>query len=163
MTKTSGRLALDLSCVEEIASCPASKFVRRRVLEVAMKNGIARVLLVIFVNVFAGISAFGQAVNTAQIHGRVTDPSGAVVAEAQVQARQVATGQIRTTVTNADGQYSLPGLPLGAYDLEVTGSGFQKYLQKRGCLKSRRQPLFIRVPDGEGYAFKQFSEPSFCF
>ena len=99
-----------------------------------------RILAAILVNVFFTIGVFGQAVNLAQIHGRITDPSGAVVASAQVQARQLDTGLVRATTTNSDGQYSLPALPLGAYELAVSAQGFQKYLQKGITLEVSANP-----------------------
>src|SRR5579864_7856846 len=62
---------------------------------------------------------------TGSISGVVTDPSGAVVAEANVVATNTQTG-IRTTVTtDSKGFFSLPALPVGTYDLEVSRQGFK--------------------------------------
>jgi hypothetical protein len=72
---------------------------------------------------------FAQAVANAQIHGVVTDPSGAVVPGVQVRATQTETGQSRTTVTAADGSYVLPNLPVGPYKLEVSIQSFSSYVQ----------------------------------
>ena len=44
-----------------------------------------------------------QAVANAQIQGLITDPSGAVVPDARVTAKQTNTGFVRTTVTGANG------------------------------------------------------------
>jgi protocatechuate 3,4-dioxygenase beta subunit len=63
---------------------------------------------------------FGQAVNFAQIQGRVVDASGAAVANAKVTATQTANGLVRTTSTNETGQYSLPSLPVGPYELRIS-------------------------------------------
>ena len=63
---------------------------------------------------FCGSASFGQAVNNTQIHGFVTDSSGAAVANAMVTATQTATGVARSAVTGADGGYLLPDLPVGA-------------------------------------------------
>ena len=71
----------------------------------------------------------GQAVANAQIQGLITDPSGAVVPNASVTAKQTNTGFVRTTVTDASGTYVLPNLPVGPYNLEVQASGFQAYVQ----------------------------------
>src|SRR5450759_3383555 len=60
--------------------------------------------------------------------GSVTDPSGAVVAGATVKVRNLATGLERTTVTSADGSYSVPELPIGTYSVTVTQTGFQTAL-----------------------------------
>jgi hypothetical protein len=73
--------------------------------------------------------AFGQAVNNAQIHGVVQDPSGAVVPGAQVLATDTSTGAVQSTVSGADGSFVLPDLQVGQYSLEVTARGFSKYVQ----------------------------------
>src|SRR5208282_4793966 len=59
------------------------------------------------------------------ILGSVTDPQGAVVAGAHVSVKNVGTGLERTTETSADGSYALPELPIGTYNVTVTGAGFQ--------------------------------------
>jgi Carboxypeptidase regulatory-like domain len=70
-----------------------------------------------------------QAVSSAEIHGVVTDPSSAIIAGAQVKARQSETGQVRTTVSNTDGSYVLPNLLVGPYSLEVSSQAFGSYVQ----------------------------------
>src|SRR2546425_336100 len=59
------------------------------------------------------------------ILGTVTDPNGAVVPEATVTAKNVATGIERSTVTDEFGNYSLPELQTGTYEVTVQKSGFQ--------------------------------------
>jgi hypothetical protein len=59
------------------------------------------------------------------ILGTVTDQSGAVVSGASVKIHNVATGLDRTTQTSADGSYTVTELPIGAYNVTVTQSGFQ--------------------------------------
>src|SRR5438270_6137655 len=59
------------------------------------------------------------------ILGTVTDPQGAVVPGTKVTVHNVNTGPERTTQTSADGSYSVPELPIGAYTVSVTQSGFQ--------------------------------------
>ena len=70
-----------------------------------------------------------QAVANAQIHGVVTDSSGAVVKDAQIKATQTDTGQARTTVSDSDGSYVLPNLPVGPYHLQVTSPAFKSFVQ----------------------------------
>jgi hypothetical protein len=74
-------------------------------------------------------TVLAQAVANAQIHGVVTDPSGALVPSAQVKATQTDTGQVRTTVGASDGSYVLPNLPVGPYTLEVSSPSFRNYVQ----------------------------------
>jgi hypothetical protein len=66
---------------------------------------------------------------TGNIRGAVTDPSGAVVQNATVTARQIDTGLTRGATTDRAGNYILPELPVGHYQLEVTAPGFQRFLQ----------------------------------
>ena len=66
---------------------------------------------------------------TATILGVVKDASGAVVPETNIGARNVETGQIRTTVTAADGSYRLPALNVGPYEIRAEHPGFQSALR----------------------------------
>ena len=70
-----------------------------------------------------------QAVASAQIHGVIGDPSGAVIPDAQIKATQTETGQVRATVSGSDGSYVLPNLPVGPYKLEVTSQAFNNFVQ----------------------------------
>lgn len=58
------------------------------------------------------------------LEGIITDPSGAVIPGAQVELKNPATGQARQTVTDAQGFYSFPLVPVGSYDLKVEAPGF---------------------------------------
>jgi Carboxypeptidase regulatory-like domain len=72
------------------------------------------------------VFAFGVNAQTFRgaINGTVTDPSGAVVPNAQVRAIDTATGIELTTLTTSDGQFAFQDLPLGTYKVIVTASGF---------------------------------------
>jgi len=87
---------------------------------------------------------WGQAVNSAEIAGVVSDSSGAAVPNATVKATQIETQLSRTTVSGVDGAYVLPNLPVGPYSLEVTAAGFATYLQK-GILLSVGSSVSIPV------------------
>lgn len=58
--------------------------------------------------------------------GVVTDPGGAIVPGAGVSARNTATGDLRKTVTNAAGIFSIPALPPGPYTVDVLAKGFSE-------------------------------------
>jgi Carboxypeptidase regulatory-like domain len=83
---------------------------------------LALVLLLVGAN-----ATFAQEV-TAAIAGTVTDPSGAAVAGATVTAKSVERGTTSTAVTNDTGNYRIPLLPPGNYDLRVEKPGFQTAL-----------------------------------
>src|SRR5277367_1387095 len=61
------------------------------------------------------------------ISGTVTDPSGAVIPNAQVKATETATGLEHNTVTTSDGEFSFQDIPLGAYKVTITAPGFPPY------------------------------------
>lgn len=74
----------------------------------------------------AGSLLFAQSeVGSTGLNGTVTDPSGAVVANAKISAKNVATGFLREGTTSAAGLYSLTQLPVGSYDLTVEAPGFK--------------------------------------
>jgi len=70
---------------------------------------------------------FAQA--TSQISGTVTDASGAAVEGARITVTQTDTAFTRTATSDASGVYTLPGLPLGPYRLEVKNEGFTTFVQ----------------------------------
>ena len=71
----------------------------------------------------------GQAA-TASIAGIITDSSGAVIVGAAINAKNNGTGITRTTVSDAQGRYSLPDLAIGDYDVEAKMTGFQSVIRK---------------------------------
>ncbi|MBW8746258.1 MAG: carboxypeptidase regulatory-like domain-containing protein, partial [Acidobacteria bacterium] len=71
--------------------------------------------------------SFGQA--SSAIRGRVADPSGAVVPHAQVLVRSLDTGVAKRTQTTGAGEYSIPFLPVGKYEVRVDAAGFRASLQ----------------------------------
>jgi hypothetical protein len=59
------------------------------------------------------------------ISGAVTDQSGAVVANAQVTAVEVATNVSYKAITSSAGEFAFANLPLGSYSVTVTAEKFQ--------------------------------------
>ena len=64
------------------------------------------------------------------ITGTVSDPTGAVVASATIQARQVETGGLYEAASTSTGNYTLAQLPAGNYELSVSVAGFKKYVRQ---------------------------------
>jgi len=79
---------------------------------------------------FAVTASLLNAQTTTTLYGTVMDKSGAVVPGAQVTATNVGTNQSRTAQSNAEGQYRFEFMPIGAYVVEVTATGFKKFVQK---------------------------------
>lgn len=93
-----------------------------------------------------------QAVANAQIHGIVQDHSGAVVAVARMRATQVETGRVQTAISQADGVYSLPNLPVGSYSIEVTAPGFKTATLKAAPFRCRIMVGTVRYPELAGHS-----------
>lgn len=67
-----------------------------------------------------------QAGTSGTILGRVTDPSGAVIPQASVTIRNLASDAIRQTQTNTRGSYTVTLLPPGTYEVAVEHAGFRR-------------------------------------
>jgi len=95
-----------------------------------------RVLFGFFASLFFlfTFSAPAQQV-TAGITGKVTDPSGAPIANAKVTATDTARGTEWPTTTNTEGIYNLPRLPIGTYNVKVEAPGFATATQSNITLQ----------------------------
>jgi hypothetical protein len=78
--------------------------------------------------VLLSITAVAQS-DRGTITGTVTDPAGAVIPNAQVEARNTGTGAVYQASSSGTGNYTLSQLPAGAYELSATVTGFKKYLR----------------------------------
>ncbi len=77
---------------------------------------------------FVVATAYAQ--TTAGLMGIVRDSSGAVVPEARVTARNVATNLTYHTQTAETGSYRLPLLPPGQYEVTLTKTGFRRHVHQ---------------------------------
>src|SRR5260370_8356554 len=65
------------------------------------------------------------------ITGTVKDVSGAVVPSAQVHAIQTGTNANFKTRTNTSGDFTVPSLPVGTYQVRVESTGFKTFLANK--------------------------------
>src|SRR5262245_61760796 len=70
------------------------------------------------------MSSLNAQTTTGTVRGYVKDQNGSPVADADVQARQVTTGVVRSATSRSDGSYILPGLVPGEYELSFRKIGF---------------------------------------
>src|ERR1035437_3124665 len=70
-----------------------------------------------------------HAQENATLTGTVFDPTGAAVPNAQLTLTNVATGQARTANSNDTGLYSFTNLGVGEFNLNVSVTGFVKYIK----------------------------------
>lgn len=75
------------------------------------------------------LPARAQALN-ATLSGTVTDPSGAAVPDAELTLTNKATSFKTKATSNERGEYTFRNLTPGSYDLEVSKTGFENYIQK---------------------------------
>jgi hypothetical protein len=84
-----------------------------------MKRLLLAVLAILIFSIAVNAQTFRGTIN-----GTVTDPSGAVVPNAQVKATEITTNIDHNTVTTGDGQFAFQDIPLGFYKVTVAASGF---------------------------------------
>ena len=74
--------------------------------------------------VLSSLAAYAQSASTGALTGTVTDPTGAVLRNAQIALRNIGTGETRGAITDQGGSYHLSLLPPGKYELTVEATGF---------------------------------------
>lgn len=75
------------------------------------------------------------------ISGIVSDPSGAVIPGADVEVREINTGTISKTTSDAAGQYVVPFLLPGQYSITVNASGFEKLTRAGITIEAQGHPV----------------------
>src|SRR5262245_22662713 len=73
--------------------------------------------------------AFAQ-VSTGSITGTVKDASGAVLQGATVSVKHLETGLTRTDEADASGNFSIPSLPVGPYEVTAEKMGFRREVRR---------------------------------
>ena len=93
-------------------------------------------------------TAFGQGGGNAAMNGTVTDPSGAVIAGANVTMTQIGTEVKRTASTNENGHFTIPALPPATYRVAVEAKGFKTYAREVTLLADQNGSLQIPMQLG---------------
>jgi len=88
-----------------------------------------RSYLILAITLLIAFAQTGMAQESSAITGKITDPSGAAVANATVTVNDVDRGTTWSTKTNTEGVYNLPRLPIGRYEVRVEAAGFQTALR----------------------------------
>ena len=100
-----------------------------------------RVFLVVII-VSASLTLLTAQTYQGRIEGTVTDPSGAVLAQAQITVTNTSTGVSRKLATNGTGEYVAPDLEPGVYTVSAEMTGFKKGVSNAVVLEVGRD---IRV------------------
>jgi len=112
------------------------------------RGGVRRVLYVILSSLVFSAPVPGQE-GLSTLRGTVTDASGAVVPGVEVAVRQVLTNiTARTVITDAQGNYEMPGLKAGTYQITAAMAGFKKSVVDDVILQSnqvRRVEILLQI------------------
>src|SRR5437667_5423225 len=88
-----------------------------------------RNLTVVVCLLFFALCAFAQT-DRGTLTGTVSDPSGAVIPGASIEARNVQTGAMYQAGSSETGNYTLAQLPAGTYELSATLPGFKRFVRE---------------------------------
>src|SRR5881397_421760 len=87
---------------------------------------------------------------TAAISGTVLDPSGAAIAGASITVRNIGTAFNRTVLSDDQGRYVAPGLPIGEYEVQGSLAGFQTIVRRGIVLTVGSRPVVdLQLPIGQ--------------
>jgi hypothetical protein len=89
-------------------------------------RAVARLVTVVFAVLGLSVAVLGQA-EDGSISGTVKDATGAVIPGATVTAKNLATGVERAATTGNIGQYQIPALTPGNYQVTITLEKFRTY------------------------------------
>ena len=105
----------------------ASTYAQTAAAETSVEIPHRRILRYLLVALLLLLPNLLVAQQSSAINGAVTDPTGAAVQNATVTLTN--TGQHTTfnAITNTAGEYSIPALEAGTYNLEITAPGFEKF------------------------------------
>jgi hypothetical protein len=93
---------------------------------------------------------FLAAQTTGTISGTARDQSGGVLPGAEITATHLDTGSVRTAVTDDQGRYTIPELPLGDYEIQTQMVGFQTEVRRGITLTVGRHAIVdFALPVGE--------------
>src|SRR5437867_2341107 len=67
--------------------------------------------------------------STATILGTVKDTSGALIPGVSITVEHTETGQTRTVISSETGDYNVPLLPVGAYEISTSMPGFKQQVR----------------------------------
>ena len=106
----------------------------------------------VFLFHFSNIGALAQA--TSRVTGAVLDPSGSLVAGAQVTLTNEATNISVNTTTTSAGAYVFEGIAPGSYTISIAAQGFATFTSKENIL-TIAQPMVVNASLHVGQASEQ--------
>jgi hypothetical protein len=90
-----------------------------------------RTIFSVLITLFFQLTIVAQSGTVGSLTGVVRDPNGANLPGVSVVVHNIGTGATRTSVTGDDGHWTMPGLPIGTYEISYEGTGFKKLVRDR--------------------------------
>lgn len=106
-----------------------------------------KLLVLALICALSSIHVAGQSIS-ATLTGVVSDPAQAVVPNAKITLRNSTSGDLRNTVTNADGYFTFASAPVGTYSVTVEAAGFITYVVEQVALtvgEKRNLDIVLKV------------------
>ncbi|HEY6190390.1 MAG TPA: TonB-dependent receptor [Pyrinomonadaceae bacterium] len=108
----------------------------------------APLYLILLLLLFSSAHTAPAQTHRATVRGRVTNITGAQLAGASIKLVHAATNETRSLRTGAEGEFSIPQLPPGAYRLEIEANGYGKYAREFELQVNQTQQLDVTLEVG---------------
>ena len=105
-----------------------------------MKSNFRTLFLIVLSLLPATIAA---QTHRASLRGTVYDPNQAAVSGATITVTSTATGDVRTTTTDSNGQFAITSLPAGEYEVMIEASAFKAHQEKIELFVNQEQRLDV--------------------
>ncbi len=115
---------------DEKVYCPQGACRPVKVCDASLSKASVLLFLLLVLAIVAPTTALHAQVSGATLAGTVTDPSGAVIPNAELSIQNVSTGVTRKLTTDSAGFYSAPNLMPATYEVMVTAAGFETTIRK---------------------------------
>jgi hypothetical protein len=110
---------------------------------------ISRAIILTTVMLLAAAHLHAQGA-TAAISGTVLDPTGAAIPGASITVRNLGTTFTRTVISDDQGRYVAPELPIGEYEVQASLAGFQTVVRRGISLTVGSRPVVdLQLPIGQ--------------
>jgi hypothetical protein len=122
-----------------------------------------RVLFAALVLSFLSASTICAQTYRASVRGTVFDTNGAVIPGASVSLTSLDTGEVRTSLSGAEGEFAISALLPGKYRLEIDVNSFQKHSERIEVLVNQEQrvdvTMLVSGPRQENVVDLDFTSP----
>src|SRR5262245_56120280 len=95
-----------------------------------MNRIIFRFLMLLVIMAASSFLALGQGVTTTSLSGAVVDPTGSVMAGAEIIVKDETTGTEFRTASAGNGTFSVPAITAGTYTVTISANGFKQAVIK---------------------------------